>query len=217
MQLPCEAHPLLDLRAFTAELAPPLGGCPSPDWLTMLLRPDAPAPVMRSEAVRTAVRNMLRLHGYKPTGRGKPASEYLLGAAEQGRLGTINPVVDANNAVSLHSGLPASVLDAALLGAPLRVAPAQPGVRYVFNRAGQEIDVGGLPCLHDSFGPCANAVKDAQRAKTGDGTLRVLVLLWGVREQVEHVDASLAWYRALLLRAGIASEQIECRVEQGGE
>ena len=57
------------------------------------------------------VRNLLRHGGFKPSGRSKPASEYLISAVEKGRLGSINAAVDCCNVASLHSGLPISVVD----------------------------------------------------------------------------------------------------------
>ena len=70
------------------------------------------------EELRGAVRNMLRVGAYKPTGRGKPASEYLLSAAkeEPERFPRINNLVDINNLVSLESLLPISVIDLARAG-----------------------------------------------------------------------------------------------------
>jgi hypothetical protein len=72
----------------------------------------------------------------------------------------------------------------------------------VFNTAGQEIDVGGLLCLHDVDGPCANAVKDSMRSKTNDTTTRVLCLVWGVQGIEPATPKIVDWYRALLERAG---------------
>ena len=74
-----------------------------------------------------------------------------------------------------------SVVDLDLTKAPLRVAVAPADAAYVFNSAGQTIDVGGLLCLLDAEGPCANAVKDSQRTKTHDGTRRTLSLVWGAK------------------------------------
>src|ERR1700730_1925125 len=109
--LAVEPHPLLDLRAFTTAFPRPLGEQSSPADLLALLTPDAAAPFRADDAVREAVRALLRHGGFKPTGRSKPASEYLLKAAQEGRLSSINLAVDACNAVSLHSGLPISVID----------------------------------------------------------------------------------------------------------
>jgi DNA/RNA-binding domain of Phe-tRNA-synthetase-like protein len=206
--LTVEPHPLLALEAFTTTFAAPLDESPSPAWLLALLAPDAPAPLQADDAVRAAVRDLLRHGGYKPTGRGKPASEYLVRAASEGQLGAINLAVDACNAVSLHSGLPISVVDLDRARAPFRVAIASAGERYVFNASGQEIDLEGLLCLFDADGPCANAVKDAQRTKTHAGTRRTLSLVWGPRALGDRAARTAAWYRELLERAGASTADV---------
>lgn len=195
-------HPLLDLAAFTAELPNPLGESPSPEWLVALLKADAPAPLQRAEDVRQAVRDLLRHGGFKPTGRSKPASEYLVKAAEEGGLSSINLVVDACNVASLHSGLPISVVDLDLAKAPLSVALPPEGASYVFNASGQIIDVAGLISLHDAEGPCAGPVKDSQRTKTHAGTRRILALVWGTNAAPGRAARTAAWYRELLERCG---------------
>jgi DNA/RNA-binding domain of Phe-tRNA-synthetase-like protein len=197
-----DPHPLLELAAFTTEFASPLESVPSPAWLTALLALDAPAPLRADDAVRTAVRDLLRHGGYKPTGRGKPASEYLLRAAGDGTLAGINPAVDACNVVSLHAGLPISVVDVDRARPPFRVAVAGPDDRYVFNASGQVIDLAGLLCLVDADGPCANAVKDAQRTKTYAGTRRTLSVVWSTRACPGRAARAAEWYRALLERLG---------------
>src|SRR5262249_42902550 len=156
--------------------------------------------------VRAAIRDLLRHGGYKPTGRGKPASEYLIRAASEGALGPINAAVDACNAVSLHSGLPISVVDLDLVKPPLRLLIAPAGAPYVFNASGQEIDVSGLLCLCDAEGPTANAVKDAQRTKTHAGTRRTLSVIWGCRALSGRAAAAAEWYRALLGGVGATTE-----------
>ena len=204
-------HPLLDAAAFTAEFPDALGSTPSPPWLRDLLKPDAAAPLQRAEATRAAVRDLLRHGGYKPTGRGKPASEYLVRAAEEGTLGSINAVVDACNVASLHSGLPISVVDLQLVEQPLGIAIAGAGSRYVFNTAGQDIDVEGLICLHDARGPCANAVKDSQRTKTSDATTRALAIIWGIAASPGRAERTAAWYREMLGTLGARTEAIATR------
>ena len=193
------AHPGLSLRTLVVALPRPLGELVSPPALRALLAADAPAPLAAEPWLRTAVRDLLRGHGYRPTGRGKPSSEYLAAAAVEGRLGPINAVVDAGNAVSLHSGLPISVVDLDRLRPPLRVDVAPPGASYVFNRSGQTIDVGGLLCLLDADGPCANAVKDAQRSKTDAATTRVFAVVWGLGGAGEAcTERTAAWLGELL-------------------
>lgn len=210
MNLPIrvEPHPALALAAFTTTFVRPLGELAGID-------PRDPArltpALARSEARRAAVRELLRHGGYKPTGRGKPASEYLVQAAERGTLASINLAVDAGNLVSLHSGLPISVVDldrCVLDRGGLRVAIAG-DARYVFNAAGQEIDLRGLICLFDAEGPCANAVRDSQRTKTHDGTTRTLSVVWGLDAVRDRLAAATDWYRALLADLGAATEAVE--------
>ena len=197
-----QEHPSLDAAHFTLEFSRPLGELESPDWLGDLRRADADAPLAPDDAVRRAVRDLLRRGGFKPTGRSKPASEYLLRAAAEGRLDSINLAVDLGNAVSLHSGLPISVIALERVTRPLRIEIVPAGTRYVFNASGQEIDVGGLLCVCDADGPCANAVKDAQRSKTEHTTRRTLSVIWGTRELPGRTAAAADWYRELATRAG---------------
>jgi DNA/RNA-binding domain of Phe-tRNA-synthetase-like protein len=211
--LAIDPHPLLALGAFTTTFPSPLADVPSPPALLALLRLDAPAPLGSDDTIRAAVRDMLRVGGFKPTGRSKPASEYLRKAAEGGFLGSINLGVDACNAVSLHSGLPISVVDLDRVSPPLRVGIAPAGATYVFNTSGQTIDLGGLVCLFDAEGPCANAVKDAQRTKTTPSTTRTLSIVWGSTALPDQVDRATAWYRGLLEQAGAQTAPVPSLAE----
>ena len=215
MRLRVGEHPLLDLGAFTAELPVTLGEAPSPDWLRGLLAPGAAAPLAADDAVRAAVRDVLRRFGYKPTGRGKPASEYLLRAAGEGALASINLAVDACNAVSLHSGLPierggpgpratAALAGDRRRGRALRVQRLGPGDRRP----------AGCCASTTRTGPCANAVKDAQRTKTHAGTRRILALVWGARALGDRTRRAAAWYRELCERAGARTEEVELEFVQ---
>ena len=204
--LTIDPHPLLDAGAFVATFSRPLEALPSPDWLLDLLKVDAPAPLTRGDEVRAAVRDLLRRGGYKPTGRGKPASEYLVAAVGEGKLGSINAAVDACNVVSLHAGLPISVIDLDLARGPFRVGLAPAGARYVFNQSGQEIDLAGLLCVFDQEGPCANGVKDSQRTKTRPATTRTLSVMWGTSALGDRTTRAVAWYRELLERLGATTE-----------
>lgn len=208
-----EAHPLLRPAAFTTRFSRPLGETPSPDWLQALLSLEAAAPLARDEELRLAVRAMLRHWGHKPAGRGKPASEYLVRAVGEGELGSINVAVDVCNVVSLHSGLPIALADLARAEPPFRVARGGEGERYVFNPAGQEMDLEGLVCLYDARGPCANPVKDAQRVKTRDETTATLTVIWGVAGHEPRLHAALSWYRELLEGLGGTVEDLTLRRE----
>jgi DNA/RNA-binding domain of Phe-tRNA-synthetase-like protein len=197
-----EEHPLLEAAAFLTSFSRPLAEMATPAAILELLKAGSVAPMSSDDAVRKAVRDLLRHGGYKPTGRGKPASEYLIAAAADGSLGSINLAVDACNAVSLHSGLPISVVDADLARPPYRIAIAKAGASYVFNASGQVIDLEGLVCLFDGEGPCGNAVKDSQRTKTHAGTRRTLSVVWGTRALPGRTEEAVRWYREILQAAG---------------
>ena len=200
-------HPLLDLRVFLTEFPTPLARITSPETIQELLRCDADAPMKSDDQVRSAVRDLLRHGGFKPTGRSKPASEYLLRAAREERLTSINLAVDGCNAVSLHSGLPISVIDLQRAAPPFHVEIAAPQTSYVFNQSGQTIDVGGLLCLFDTTGPCANAVKDSQRTKTNENTQQTLTLIWGTNQLPGRAEQAESWYHDLLQACGANIDQ----------
>ncbi|MEP7126940.1 MAG: phenylalanine--tRNA ligase beta subunit-related protein [Byssovorax sp.] len=206
--LSIESHPLLDVVAFTTTFAGPIAELTVSDALSRLLVRGVDAPLRPDDAVRAAVRDLLRHGGYKPTGRGKPASEYLVRAADERTLGSINAAVDACNAVSLHSGLPISVVDRDRAADPLRIAIAPPGSSYVFNASGQEIDVAGLVVLADAEGPCAGPVKDSHRTKTHAGTTRTLSVIWGTRALPGRAAAAATWYRKLLAGLGATTDLV---------
>ncbi len=201
-------HPLLDLRAFTTTFPASLGESPTPPDILALLKLDAPAPFRSDETIRDAVRQLLRHGGFKPAGRSKPASEYLIKAVGEGTLGTINAAVDVCNIVSLHSGLPISVVDLAKAQPPFRVAVQPAGAAYVFNASGQSIDLAGLLCLEDAAGPCGNAVKDAQRTKTDAATRQTLTVIWGANSLGERARQAETWYRELLHQIGAVTEDV---------
>ncbi len=215
MHLNVDAHPLLDAAVFTTEFAQPLGAlAPNSDVLA-LLKPGAVAPLNADDTVRGHVRDLLRHGGYKPTGRGKPASEYLVRAVGEGALPAINVAVDVCNAVSLHSGLPISVVDLALAKEPFRLGLASEGSSYVFNASGHVIDLSGLLCLFDAEGPCANAVKDSQRTKTSPSTTRTLSVVWGTRALPGRTAACAEWYRQLLHAVGAKTSAVPANLGRG--
>ncbi|MFT3840380.1 MAG: phenylalanine--tRNA ligase beta subunit-related protein [Myxococcaceae bacterium] len=202
MDVRLDPHPLLDARCFVTTFAQPLGSSPTPESVLALLKPDAKGPLSSDDTVRGAVRDLLRQGGYKPTGRGKPASEYLIRAVGEGALSSINLAVDVCNAVSFHSGLPISVVDLDKAKEPFHLGLATEGTTYVFNASGQTIDVAGLLCLFDADGACANAVKDSQRTKTSPATTRTLTVIWGTNALAGRSAKTFDWYRALLLETG---------------
>ena len=125
---------------------------------------------------------MLRHGAYKPAGRSKPASEYLLSAAQASDFPLVNGPVDVNNAVSLSWGYPGSIFDAARSGWELALRRGRPGESYVFNASGQSIDLEDLLCVcrssEGSWVPCGNPVKDSMETKTSPSTTDVIAVLF---------------------------------------
>jgi DNA/RNA-binding domain of Phe-tRNA-synthetase-like protein len=195
-----EPHELLDVGAFVTRFSQPLATIATPAEITALAAPGATAPVATSDHVRAELRTLLRNGGFKPSGRSKPASEYLVGAVAESRFPAINAGVDACNVVSLHSGLPISLVDLDLVDGALTIKVAPMGTAYVFNPSGQVIDAGGLICLHDAQGPTGTPVKDAQRTKTHDGTRATISILWGTRALPGRTYEATQWYRHLMDR-----------------
>ena len=179
----------------------------SPADLVAALHAAAAARVQDSESPwaierKAAVRDLLRHGTYKPTGRAKPASEYLVRTAVEGDVPVINVLADANNVVSIETLFPISIVDLDKAGANRFVVRwGREGETYVFNPSGQELGLRDLllvACL-PSDAPCATPVKDSQATKTDASTRRALGIVYGpaslrcaVRDATERLAALLA-------------------------
>ncbi len=152
---------------------------------------------------KAAVRDMLRHGRYRPAGRAKPSSEYLLAVALEGEFPLVNGPVDANNAVSLEWGYPASVFDAAKTGSELLLRLGAAGEAYVFNPSGQEIELGDLivVCRRSGEGwePCGNPVKDAMATKVFEDAEEVVAVVYAPSsEGPERLESCASRFRELL-------------------
>ena len=153
-------------------------------------------------ALKEAVRAMLRRGGFKPSGRNKPASEYLAQAGREGRFPRINNLVDVNNLLSLESGLPISLLDAQALADHAEIRYGREGESYVFNPAGQAIDLAGLVCACRPDGPpLGNPIKDSMAGKLKEYTRDVVGIIYGTKHALDESQThSLATEFAHLLK-----------------
>lgn len=145
------------------------------------------------DARRAAVRQLLRHGGFKPSGRNKPAQEYLLRVATQeGRLPAISSVVDVINAVSLSSGLPISLLSLDRVGVNILIRYGRSGEQFVFNQAGQQLDVQGLLCLcaaeGESARPVGSPVKDSMAGKVDRQDRNLLACIYAPASAVSTAD-----------------------------
>jgi len=162
------------------------------------------------EHVRAVMRDVLRVGGYKPTGRGKPASELLLAMAQKEGLPRIGNLVEINNLASLESGLPISIFDADLLGSDVRVRFGRAAESYVFNQAGHAMDLEGLPVICRGDQPVGNAVRDSMLCKVRSSTTHVLAVLWGARTLITELSAASERVASLLhLHASAPGVELE--------
>ena len=208
MNIIVDEHPLLDAVLLLVRWPAELSGLDTLPELSTWFSDDATPPIDRPEEVKPAVRNLLRHGGFKPSGRSKPASEYLVKAAERGVMGSINPAVDCCNVASLWSGLPISVVDVDKGSGPWRVGLAEPDTVYVCNPSGQEINISGLISLFDAEGACGGPVKDSQRTKTHSGTTLTLSVVWGTNALSGRTEATAEWYSALMASLGAQVERV---------
>lgn len=169
-----------------------------------------------SSSIRSSVRGMLRHGKYKPSGRGKPASEFLLQAALRGQFPLVNAPVDVNNFISLASGLPGSIFDADLLGSNLLIRRGKPGEAYVFNSSGQLIDLQDLIVVchnsNDEQQPCGNPVKDSMETKTNMKTRNVVAVLYAPVDYPKDVLTHWTDRYADLLSSHCAAEIASYRI-----
>jgi DNA/RNA-binding domain of Phe-tRNA-synthetase-like protein len=211
MDFSIDEHPLLDAVLLHTVWPNPLAEIePLPD-LDIWFSDSAQPPLERNDDLKTIVRDLLRHGGFKPSGRSKPASEYLLAAVAKGLMSSINPAVDCCNVASLHSGLPISVVDAHRGTGPWRIGLAEPNTQYVFNPTGQVIDIGGLVVLFDAEGPCGGPVKDSQRTKTHAETTETVSVVWGTKQLDGRSRATADWYTALMQGLGATVTEIRPR------
>lgn len=169
------------------------------------------------EATRAGIRDLLRGRGYKPSGRGKPASEFLHAAAARGAFPSINNVVDINNLLSLEYGWPISVFDLDRARAEEGGGAAELELRFggdeesfVFNPAGQSIDIGGLVVVaRVGGGAIGNPVKDSMATKIEERTRRVLAVVYTSRRLTDAEGvASAAGRFARLLERHASAERV---------
>lgn len=163
------------------------------------------------------VRDLLRHGKYKPTGRGKPASEYLHKAACEDRFPRLHPLVDINNVVSLGSRLPISLIDLVRAETDRFILRrGRPDERYVFNSVGQEIALEDLLLVARLPGdiPCANPVKDSMDTKLSDQPKDVLAVVYGPADLPDRLRIATERF-VELVRACVEVDEVGANVYAG--
>jgi DNA/RNA-binding domain of Phe-tRNA-synthetase-like protein len=206
------------LALIWAEGLSPLPESPVlPDWARLAVeRARAAGDAAWPPGLKERVRAMLRFGRYRPAGRGKPASEFLLQAALANDFPNLPPSVLANNVVSLESGYPGSLFDAGRSGWELLLRRGRPGESYVFNASGQSIDLADLLLLcrraGDAWVPCGNPVKDSQETKVSGSTREVLAVLFAPSDEDGERLAHFAGRFAALLREHCGATRAQSRL-----
>jgi DNA/RNA-binding domain of Phe-tRNA-synthetase-like protein len=149
------------------------------------------------ERLRNAIRQMLRHGKFKASGRSKPAQEYLLRCAlEEGSLPRINGPVDALNTASLASGLPISLLSLRKCSRRLLIRRGRPDEAYIFNSAGQVLDVEDLIVTCDDSGsasqPVGSPVKDSMAGKIESQDTSLVAIIYAPRDEAGQEAAMAA-------------------------
>jgi DNA/RNA-binding domain of Phe-tRNA-synthetase-like protein len=199
-----DPSPVLPALIWAEGIAAPYPTKERPAFLTEILTKAAVAGEdFVPAALRKRVRKMLRHGKYHASGRGKPASEFLLRAALAGSFPLVNGPVDVNNTISLASGLPGTIFDTDLSGTHLLLRRGRPEESYVFNRSEQTIDLQDLLLVCRRVGegwePCGNPVKDAMSTKIHPETKRVIAVLYApMNEPISSLEGWAARYADLL-------------------
>ena len=188
-----------------------------PDFLTeVILEAQKTGEEYVPSEVRKRVRRMLRYGKYHASGRGKPASEFLLRSALRDEFPLVNGPVDVNNAISLASGLPGSIFDTGISGAHLLVRRGRPGESYVFNNSGQTIDLQDLLLVcrktDGAWEPCGNPVKDAMTTKIHQRTRNVVAVLYSPADGSRNELTSWAQKYAQLLSSHCGAQTTGYRI-----
>lgn len=207
-------NPVLPALIWAEGITPPKPTTALPSFLIELLRDvKAQGEDFLSPELRQRVRWMLRYGKYRPSGRGKPASEFLLRAALADDFPLVSSPVDVNNATSLESGFPGSIFNVDLSGTELLLRRGRPGESYVFNPTGQTIDLEDLLLVcrrvSDGWEPCGNPVKDSMTTKIQPKTRNVVAVLYAPAD--EPVASVEQWAERYTERLSI-----HCRAREVG-
>lgn len=206
-QLPVYGTGGIRLGLVRAEGVHPNTALPALDEALAALDPDLDE---QREARRLAARDMLRNGTYKPTGRGKPASEYLLRAVGEGAFPRINALVDINNLVSAESALPISLWDLDLANTTRYVFRlGREEEAYVFNASGQTLRLHDLAIgcrAGEEEAPVVSPIKDGHATKTTDATRRVAGCIYAPVDAVSstELEALCAAFAGWLRQCGEA-------------
>ena len=151
------------------------------------------------EARREAVRALLRKGGYKPSGRSKPAQEYLAKCLDESKFPRVHPAVDCLNVVSARAGVPISMLDRDAFKERLAIRLGKPNERYIFNSVGQELELENLIVVcggENEEKPLGSPVKDSMAGKIDKTVSKIVCILYAPKDSMVN-ELLEQWARTL--------------------
>lgn len=167
--------------------------------------------------MQKGVRSLLRTFGFQPSGRSRPASEFLFKDLQnRGQFNFINNVVDINNHLSLVSHLPISSFDLDKSGYDLCLRVGFDDESYVFNHEGQTLSLKKLLVVArhgDDNAAIGSPVKDSQGTKIFEESTNIAVIIYSPGNITPEDDLqSLLDRYMLLLKKETGAKEIESAI-----
>lgn len=146
------------------------------------IKPLLAADYIYPDHMQKGIRSLLKTTGFHPSGRSRPASEFLCKDLQnRGQFNFINNIVDINNHISLSTQLPISVLDLDKTGSDLCIRTGFDDESYIFNREGQTLSLKKLMVVarHGADNTAIGSpVKDSQDTKVFADTKNIVVFIY---------------------------------------
>ena len=130
--------------------------------------------------MQKGIRSLLKTFGFHPSGRSRPASEYLFkDLTNRGGFNYINNIVDINNHISLKYKLPISVFDLDKSGFELCLRVGADTEEYIFNKEGQILSLKKLLLVAKTGAEAIGTpVKDSQATKVFEPTNKIAFFVY---------------------------------------
>jgi DNA/RNA-binding domain of Phe-tRNA-synthetase-like protein len=167
--------------------------------------------------LQKGIRGLLKSFGFHPSGRNRPASEFLFKDLQNRKeFNAINNVVDINNHLSLKYHLPISVLDLDKAGHSLCLRVGLDHEEYVFNREGQVLSLKKLLLVArqgNDLSPIGSPVKDSQATKVFTETKNIIGFVYTSANITsrENMQKMLNEF-ASLLKSEAQAEEVETEI-----
>ncbi|MBF0545779.1 MAG: hypothetical protein HQM08_15155 [Candidatus Riflebacteria bacterium] len=169
------------------------------------------------DSLQKGIRSLLKVYGFHPSGRNRPACEFLAKDLQsRGEFKPINNIVDINNHISMLSFLPISVIDRSKSGENLMIRVGMEGESYIFNKEGQELSLKNLLVIARNGGnsaPLGSPVKDSQETKVFEDSRNIVGIIYSSSSLISSEKLSI-WLEKFssLLKSEAKAERIEWEI-----